>query len=146
MANRYKRQGKSKFLKTDAYVFKCAAYRALSCVERCLYDELKWRYNGTNNGRIGLGCREAAEALGGISKSSAARAFLALEAKGFICRSQLSGFNLKSRMATEWRLTEYSCDRTGVLPTKEFTRWRPEEKKNSPTTGTYSSNHGTRAA
>ena len=39
-----------------------------------------------------------------------------------------SGFNVKNRAATEWRLTEYQCDVTGQLATKDFMRWTPEEK------------------
>ena len=146
MAGRSKRRGKSKFIMIEAYIFKCEAFRSLTCVERCLYAEMKWRYNGTNNGWIGFGCREAAEALGGISKSSAARAFQSLEEKGFIRRAQLSGFNMKNRTATEWRLTEHVCNRTGELATKEFLRWRAGTKKHSPTHGTYGPTHGTQVA
>ena len=36
-------------------------------------------------------------------------------------------FSLKTRNATEWRLTQYLCD--GNLPTKDFMTWTPEKNK-----------------
>ena len=37
-------------------------------------------------------------------------------------------FSLKKRHATEWRLTEFPCDLTHALPTKDFMRWQPSQK------------------
>lgn len=125
--SRYKRKGKAKFLMIDGYIIRSAAWQALSPHDIATYLELKWRYDGLNNGRIGLGCRELAERLKS-SKDTALRSLNNLVAKGFIAKSRPSGFNVKNRMATEWRLTEYSCDLSNHLPTKDFMRW-PDENK-----------------
>jgi hypothetical protein len=37
-------------------------------------------------------------------------------------------FSLKKRHATEWRLTEFPCDVTHAIPTKDFMRWKPATK------------------
>ncbi len=126
-----KRRGKSKFVALDGYLYRSAAWLDLGCVERCLYIELKIRYDGFNNGRIGLGCREAAEALN-VSRNTANRSFQTLERRGFIAVARPSGFNVKGRAATEYRLTEFKCDLTGELPTKDFTKWVQQEKSTVP--------------
>ena len=128
--SRFKRKGKQKFLMIESYIFKSAAWRALTPVERAAYLEVKWRYDGLNNGRIGLGVRELSEALQ-TSKDTANRALIGLIDKGLTKKAKASGFNMKNRMATELRLTEYRCDVTGELPTKEFMRWQPAEKAQS---------------
>ncbi|TPP07031.1 winged helix-turn-helix transcriptional regulator [Rhizobium glycinendophyticum] len=125
MSNRLKRKGRAKFLMVEGFVFTSKAFRSLSTVERAAYLELKWRYDGFNNGRIVLSCRELAEALN-VSKETASRAIRALCAKNFVEPVKQSTFNLKTKTATEWRLAEYKCDVTGELPSKQFMRW-PEK-------------------
>lgn len=127
MANKNKRKGKSKFVMIDGYIMRSVAWQALTPTDRASYLELKWRYDGLNNGRIGLGCRELAKSLQS-SKDTARRSLDNLVEKGFAVKSKASGFNVKSRTSTEWRLTEYNCDVTGELATKDFTRWGLEEK------------------
>lgn len=127
MSNKHKRKGKSKFIMIDGYVKRSAAWKALTPNARAVYIELKWRYDGTNNGRIGLGERELAAELN-TGRETARRALSELIEKGFVTKTKLSGFNVKHRAATEWRLTEYLCDLTGELPTKTFMRWQPCEK------------------
>lgn len=130
MSNNFKRKGKQKFIMIDSYVKRCAAWRALTPIERSAYIEVKWRYDGLNNGRIGLGCRELADEIN-MSRNTADRALDALAEKGFIAKSKASAFNVKNRAVTEWRLTEYKCDVTGQLPSKEFMRWEPTIKTQS---------------
>lgn len=127
MSSKWKRKGKSKFIQKERYLFLSPAYRSLNVVERCAYDEVKWRYDGMNNGAIGLGERELAGAIN-MSKDTARRALVGLQEKGFIAKVKQSGFNMKNRQATEWRLTEYSCDISGEPATKDFMKWKPEEK------------------
>ncbi|MBB3913872.1 hypothetical protein [Rhizobium fabae] len=129
MSSRFKRKGKSKFLMIDGYVMRSAAWAALTANDKAVYLELKWRHDGLNNGRIGLSAREAAAAIGAASKDTGNRSLDNLREKGFIAISKLSGFNVKSRVSTEWRLTEYACSVTGELPTKDFMRWNPPEEK-----------------
>ncbi|NTD88674.1 hypothetical protein [Agrobacterium tumefaciens] len=128
MSNKNKRKGKSKFIMIEAYVKRSAAWKALTPIERNAYIEVKWRYDGLNNGRIGLGCRELADELG-MGRDTAKRALNRLNDVGFITKAKASAFTLKNRAVTEWRLTEYSCDVTGELPTKDFMRWAPEKKQ-----------------
>lgn len=123
MSNRHKRKGKSKFLLIEGYIIRSDAWQALTPNDKAAYLELKWRYDGRNNGRIALANRELADALQS-SKDTARRALDSLAEKGFLVKTKASGFNVKSRAATEWRLTEYPCDVSGNLPSKEFARWR----------------------
>ena len=127
MSSRFKRKGKSKFLMLEGFMMRSAAWRALTPNERAAYIELKWRYDGLNNGRIGLGCRELAAALHS-SRDTAVRALAGLQEKGFTFKAKASGFSVKTRTATEWRLTEYNCNVTGELATKDFMRWDANEK------------------
>ena len=137
MAQKLKRKGKKKFIMIESYVKRSGAWRALTPVERATYLEVKWRYDGLNNGRIGLGCRELADEIG-MGRDTASRALDGLVDKGFIKKAKPSAFNVKNRAATEWRLTEYRCDVTGDLPTKEFMRWQGQKKEQSDPSDTQS--------
>ena len=103
------------------------AWQSLSGNQRALYVAISARYNGSNNGRIHFSAREAAAALH-ISKATAARDLLVLVERGFIVAVTRGGFNVKDKQAqaTEWRLTEFNCDVTGVLSSKNFAAWSPE--------------------
>jgi hypothetical protein len=63
-----------------------------------------------------------------ISRTTASRALNLLEDHGFIVAVTKGAFSLKKRHATEWRLTEFPCDVTDALPTKDFMRWQPSTK------------------
>ncbi|MGE0283323.1 MAG: hypothetical protein AB7F09_15835 [Parvibaculaceae bacterium] len=128
--SRFKRKGKTKFVMIEGYIMRSPAWAALTPNDRAAYLELKWRYDGVNNGRIGLGCRELAKALQS-SKNTAHRSLEKLIQTGFLAKGKPSGFNVKNRVSTEWRLTEYGCDVSGQMATKDFMRWQPEEKTQS---------------
>lgn len=122
-----RRKGKNKgpsFLQIFHYVYDCAAYRDLDPVARALYAALRRRYNGSNNGTIGLGCREAAEELK-VTARTISRAFHALEEHGFVRITADSTFDQKRR-SREWLLTEMKDDRSGALSTRDFMRWTPK--------------------
>lgn len=127
MTSKYRRKGRSKFIMIENYVVRSEAWRALTANDKAVYLHLKWIYDGVNNGRLAVGCREAAQAIGVASKNTGSISLKNLEAKGFIAKAKPSSFHVKSRTSTEWRLTEYACNVTGELPTKEFTRWRQEK-------------------
>jgi hypothetical protein len=135
VSSRHKRKGKPKFLMIEGYMYRSEAYQSLMPSEKVAYDELKWRYDGGNNGRIGLGCRDLAAVLHTKSKTTATKALAVLAAKGFIVKTKASAFSVKHRAATEWRLTEYPCDVSGQLPTKEFLRWRAPPENKTQSTG-----------
>jgi Helix-turn-helix domain len=104
------------------------AWRSLSPVARCLYVELKLLYVGTNNGRLFLSVRMAAERIN-VSKTTAGLAFKELEDRGFIRLAKPSSFNMKAAArrgdAACWLLTEYpEGDRAGA-GSLDFMRWRP---------------------
>jgi DNA-binding transcriptional MocR family regulator len=115
------------------WLMNTAAWQSLGPVERSVYIELARRYAGagSNNGRLPYSVREAADALH-IGKSTAARALLVLQERGFIVQVKGGTFHRKSRHSTEWRLTEFGCDVTGSLATKNFTRWQPKTQNPVP--------------
>ena len=124
-----RRKGRSKslpFVKLEQWVMRCPAWRDLDPVARCLYLEIKIRFNGSNNGSIGFGCREAAEALG-VGPDTASRAFKSLEAHGFVQVTTRSTFNQK-RLTREWLLTELPDDRSeGAISSRDFMRWSADQ-------------------
>jgi hypothetical protein len=115
------------------YLMQTKAWQSLKALERSIYVEISARYagDGSNNGRIGYSIREAASTFK-VGKSSAARALETLQDRGFIVARKKGAFSLKSRHSTEWRLTEFGCDLTGALPSKEFARWSSENQKPVP--------------
>jgi hypothetical protein len=112
-----------------------AAWRCLSPADRAVYIEVLRLYNGANNGYLGLGVRAAAEAAN-VNKDTAGKSLLRLVELGFLEHAQASAFNQNARKATEWRLTQYPCDRTHQLPSKAFIQWRPENAERRPKIGT----------
>lgn len=115
------------------YFMQTEAWHSLKALERSIYIEIAARYagDGSNNGSIGYSIREAAFTFK-VGKSSAARALEALQDRGFIVARKKGAFSLKSRHSTEWRLTEFGCDLTGALPTKEFMRWSTKNQNPVP--------------
>ena len=115
------------------YLMQTEAWQGLRALERSIYIEIAARYagDGSNNGTIGYSIREAASTFK-VGKSSAARALEILQDRGFIVVRKKGAFSLKNRHSTEWRLTEFGCDLTGALPTKEFTRWSAKNQKPVP--------------
>jgi hypothetical protein len=119
----------SRYVAMSHWLMKTPAWHSLDCVSRCAYIELASRYAGpgSNNGRIPYSLREMAEALG-CSKATAMRAMERLQNRGFLVMTKQGAFSVKVRSATEWRLTEFGCDVTGELATKDFARWEPKNK------------------
>jgi hypothetical protein len=110
------------------------AWRALTPAQRCVYLEVELRFFGTNNGKICLSARTAAEACN-INKDTANKALHHLTDLGFIECATPGGFSTNSCKAPEWRLTRVRCDVTGEPASKAFMRWRPTAKA-SPKIGT----------
>ncbi len=84
---------------------------------------MRYGGRGSNNGRIPYSLREAATDLH-VSKATAMRALQRLQDHGFVVLMKRGHFDFKLKHAAEWRLTEFACDVTGELPTKDFTRWK----------------------
>jgi len=114
--------GVEPFLKIERWMFDCPAYRMLKPGPRTLLWELVRLFNGSNNGRIGMGVRAAGTAVG-VDPGTVGGYFHKLEAEGFIVATRRGAFNIKApgdRTATEWRLTWLPSD--GQAPTKDFMR------------------------
>lgn len=92
------------FVMLDHRLLDSAAWQRLGFAAAKLLLLLARRHNGTNNGQIQLGEREAAEAIG-AARNTVRTAFLELEQSGFIVATDRGHFNVKIRVATTWRLT-----------------------------------------
>lgn len=111
----------ARFVQLHHWMLDCDAFTGLRPMARALLLELARRYNGVNNGMIGLGEREAASRLAIADRKAVRRAFAELEGAGFIAKTRAGGFNVKTpdaRRASEWRLTWLACG--DALPTKDF--------------------------
>ena len=128
-ASRGRQKGRSDLAQRHVRIYhsmmKTEAWRDLDPVARCVYLELASRYGGpgTNNGRIALSVRDAA-VLVVVAVATAARAFVRLEDHGFIVTMQKGSFRLKVKHATEYRLTEFGCDVTNTLATRDYLYWK----------------------
>ena len=116
--------GQPRFVRLWHAMMQTPAWLDLDCYARSAYIELSRRYGGpeSNNGEIPYSVREMAENLN-VSQSTAIRAFKQLEAHGFIVKVKAGRYHRKRRIATEWRLTEFPCDVTDALPTKDYEKW-----------------------
>ncbi|AOV16580.1 hypothetical protein BJI67_05400 [Acidihalobacter aeolianus] len=105
-----------------------AAYRSLSCEARALLVEARSLFSGGEN-RIHLSIRKTQRRLG-VGRHLAEKALAELQDRGFIRLLQKGGFNRKVRHSSEFALTnEPLADRDGAVPSKDFLRWTPAEKK-----------------
>lgn len=120
-----KNRSKGKFIMLRHDIYDSEAWRSLSPKARCVWLELARRYNGINNGDIGLSNREAGKACN-ISKNTGGKALIELEEKGFIKVTAYSGFKNKYRVANRYALThERYQDKP---PTNEWRNWKPEKQ------------------
>jgi hypothetical protein len=126
--NQLKRRlmGGPSHVRIHAWVMRTTAWQSLTPKARVVLVEIAARYFGTNNGRIALSVRDAAEACN-INKDTAGKAFQELIAKGFLVCKTPGGFTLKMRHATEWLWTEHRDDVSLALPLKTFVHWRPKD-------------------
>lgn len=99
-----------------------AAWQELDPVARVLYLELKRRFNGSNNGSIGLGCREAAAALH-VGVNTVSLAFKRLRQHDLVEPMAPALLTTQGRRATEWLLTECPDDVNGTPASNAFKRW-----------------------
>jgi hypothetical protein len=116
------RGGGRRFIQLYTNVKRSQAYHDLDVYARAALFELLDRYNGINNGMIGLGCRELAAALK-CSQSTAIRAFRSLDDSGLV--QPLTGGTWRGKRATEWRLPFFRCNKTGELPKLN---WEPRSE------------------
>jgi hypothetical protein len=114
-------KGDGRFILIPHHVLNSLGYQATRPPARAALVELVKRYNGSNNGSIGLSSRDLAR-LCKISKDSAAKAIQELENVGLIETVEKGSFNRGNRRASEFRLLWLPCNLTGALPTKKYLR------------------------
>ncbi len=114
-----------RFLKLDYWILRTPAWESLTAQQVRVLLLLLERYNGSNNGRIGLSIREASK-FGNIAQGTSKSAFDKLVKLGFIKRRRIGSFNQKQRLATEYELTFLPYGKKSA--TKEFASWKPKEK------------------
>jgi predicted ArsR family transcriptional regulator len=95
------------------------AWRSLSGSAVKVYVELRSRFNGRNNGDLSLSFDEASNLLA-LGKSTVARAFAELEAKGFIRKTAQGRFI--GRTASTWLVTDQK--HKGHHASNDWRRWR----------------------
>ena len=114
-------RGKAKkgrqFLRLFTNVKRSTEYHGLGCYARALLFELIDRFNGCNNGMIGLGVREAAYELG-CSQGTACNAMRELDDSG-LARPLTPGA-WRGKKASEWCLTFLYCNKTGQAPRTQY--------------------------
>jgi hypothetical protein len=112
------------------YMMDSPAWKSLGCGARAVYLDMAKRYAGvgSNNGRIGYSVRTAAAELH-VGTSTAKRFLDELQDRGLIVATRKGAFSLKQRNSTEWRLTEFPCDVSNAMPSKDFLRWAPDQNK-----------------
>lgn len=122
--------------KTDARHFrlyhamtKTEAWASLTCAQRSVYLALGMKFNGYNNGTIGLSAREAGREAN-CNKDTALTALKTLEDRGFIQRTQRGDFNYKLSHSSLYRLTHLPVEHgSGQKPaTHDYRCWRPRKK------------------
>jgi Helix-turn-helix domain len=150
MPRRHNHKGRStteRFLALPHHLLRSPAWLSLSAVARCVFIELAAHYKGSNNGYLALSTRDAADRVR-CSKDTAARALADLVTKGFIECCSRGHFDRKSPHASEYRLTLYSCDRTGERASKAFMRWQCDNQTSvaGPMKGTVGPTSGTAKA
>lgn len=132
MARKHNSKGRSKgegrFTRLMHHMLETPAWRSLPVYERAAYLEIAQLYTGDNNGYLGMGVRYMAERLN-VSINKAHGCIQELVARGFIEVTQASAFSRKDRTATEFRLTQFHCDRTHHAGSRAFQNWRPDEPK-----------------
>jgi len=119
---RGKGTNKRQFIQLYRNVKRSTAYHGLGTTARSALIELIDRYNGVNNGHIGLGTRELAYELR-CSKDTAARALKELDDAGLAHPTKIGAW--RGRKATEWQLTFLRCDKTGDFPKTQWDERSP---------------------
>lgn len=103
------KRGKRQFIQLYRNVKRSTNYHGLSAYARALLLELIDRFNGCNNGMIGLGVREAKYELQ-CSQGRISTAMRELDDAGLARPTKVGAW--RGRRATEWRLMFLRCDKT----------------------------------
>lgn len=120
------------FVQLPRVIMRSPAFLRLSQRARsCLLVMLE-RFNGFNNGRIGLSIDNLGAALGNQNHRANSRALIELMDRGFL--ECMAGANHVKSKAREYRLT--FIESTGGKATNEWKLWQPPEKNGPEATAT----------
>ena len=109
----------SPFVMLHWHLIDSQGWHALSPHARLAYLELARLYSGDNNGCISLSARRLARQMP-CDKATASRALRELEDAGFIETLRVGTFTRKDRLASEYRLCNYTCERYRRSPETEL--------------------------
>ena len=113
----------SPFAMLHWYVLDSQGWHDLTLMARCSYLELSRRYDGANNGTIGMSARDLASRLN-RSPSHAAKSLRELEDAGFITITKQGTFKRKNRLASEYRLNAFISDLDSDPPDRRWNNSR----------------------
>jgi hypothetical protein len=119
-----RRNGVERFVLLPHWMLRSAAWCALSPNAKAILIDVWQRHNGSNNGQLVYGVRDAEKIR--LSKDQAARAFKELIALGFLKLRRDSSFTLKTKEARIWEITAECAD--GRPASKEFMSWTAAQK------------------
>lgn len=123
---RHDKKGRRKsgppFVQLFRHMMESPAWRTLKPAARVVYTQIALRYNGSNNGQLAASIRDlAAECL--ADPKTVTASINELIARGLIERTQEGSFSCKVKLAAEFRLTAFRCDKTGRSASHAFRSW-----------------------
>lgn len=119
------------FVQLFRYMLETEAWRTLKPAARAVYVAIAGRYDESNNGFLAASVRDlASECV--TDKNTVMAAVNTLIERSFIERTQEGSFSCKVRLAAEYRLACYKCDRIGQPATNAFRQWRCGKTKALP--------------
>lgn len=124
---KHSKRGTGRHVQLQEWLQATEAWETMKPGPRALYVELKRRFLGSNNGRIILSHRQAAEALN-VHRNTVSAWFDELVDRGFIrveCPPHLGPDGIGK--ATLWALTELKTA-DGKPATSNFKHWRANSK------------------
>ena len=119
--------GREQYVPLTYPTLRSHAWRSLSGAAVKVWLEIRSRFNGANNGKLSLSLDEAAKLLG-LGKTTVARAFKELEAKGFLVLVRQGQWY--GRLASEYATTDRSLN--GSLPTYAWRHWGAQKQSLGP--------------
>ena len=130
-------RGTGRFVALPHAILNSDAWKACNSSTRDVYVGMLLRFNGSNNGSIGYGCRAAAD-YANIGRNTAALALKKLQEVGLIKCVTPSNFDCRKKLATEWGLTHQPINHASA--TGEWRDYKlkasPKRKRNSPISST----------
>ena len=127
---KHRKRGAGRFVQLSEYLQSTAAWADLKPGPRALYIAIKRRYNGTNNGRIILSHREAADALN-VHRNTVGPYFADLIEHGFVRVAQGHYLGPEGVGKAALLVITEAPSADGKPATKDFLNWKPRTNSRS---------------